>query len=84
MLMVDAKQVDYIYYFAIADMSVSDDGTLDDAYCEIKFPFPADCEEVRRFVSEKTGLAKERIRPITAQEYFENTDDEDEEDEEEC
>ena len=68
----------YVYYFAIADMAQMDDGTLCEAYCKVNFPFPADNEKVIAFISEKTGIAKERFRPVTVQEYYENTDEEDE------
>lgn len=66
----------FTYYFTIADMAQDEDGTSCEAYCKIDFPVCADSEKVIAYMSEKTGIAKDRWRSITPQEYFENADDE--------
>lgn len=67
----------FAYYFTIADTAQDEDGDPCEAYCKVDFPVWVDCETVIAYMTETTGIAKDRWRSITPQEYFENADDED-------
>ena len=66
------------YYFAVAEMTEEEDGTLSDAYSEVDFPYDVKDQIVIDFLVRQMPSLAGKLRPLTREEYLEHTEEEDE------
>lgn len=64
------------YYFAVAEMTEEEDGTLSDAYSEVDFPYDVKDQIVMDFLVRQMPSLDGKLRPITREEYLEHTEEE--------
>ena len=64
------------YYFAVAEMTEEEDGTLSDAYSEVDFPCDVKDQIVMDFLVMQMPSLAGKLRPITREEYMEHMEEE--------